>query len=157
MAPNEQLFKELIYRHRDLIWSVCSNYRFSAAWETEDLFHEVLCTLWRDFGSFDGRSSERTWVWRVANNTIVSLKRRYANQPAPAPPPVAEPASQPDDSPALLQLVDSLGEPDSQIVRASMYGFGYAEIARMTGLTVAAVSMRLSRARRKIKKIYEKQ
>ncbi len=59
MEVDERTFKELIHRHRDMIWSICKSYRLSAAWTTEDAFHEVLCDIWRGLGSFDKRSSER--------------------------------------------------------------------------------------------------
>ena len=74
-------FDALVKRHRDLIWHVCADYSLSAAWEVQDAVQEVLCVLWRDFETFSGRSSERTWVYRVASNTMISLKRRQNNVP----------------------------------------------------------------------------
>ena len=83
MQADEKAFRELIGRQRDLIWALCRTYRLGAAWDTEDAFHEVLVALWQGFGSYGGRSSERTWVYRVAVNTLNSLLRRLGNQPAP--------------------------------------------------------------------------
>ena len=60
MELDEKQFKGLIHRQRDLIWRVCNSYRLSAAWTTEDAFHEVLCNLWRGYKSFDQRSNEST-------------------------------------------------------------------------------------------------
>ena len=40
-------------------------------------------------------------------------------------------------------------------MKAHLDGFDYAEIAEITGQTVAAVSMRLSRAKQKLRKMYE--
>ena len=77
----EAAFRELLDRQRDMIWHVCQSYTLSAAWETEDAFQEVLCVLWRDLEAFDGRSSERTWVYRVATNTLLMLKRKAGNRP----------------------------------------------------------------------------
>ena len=69
MDTDEQIFRDIIHLQLDLTWRVCSSYRMGAAWTNEDAFHEVLCNLWRGFKSFDRRSSESTWVYRVANNT----------------------------------------------------------------------------------------
>ena len=151
---NEKAFREMVERQRDMIWHVCSTYRLSAAWQVEDAFHEVLLALWRDFVGFGGRSSERTWVYRVATNTMISIKRRRSNQPTED---VVMPdmAVQPEGCSLLSELIETLDETDYRIVKAHLYGFGYSEIARMTGLTVAAVSMRLTRAKRKLKKLYE--
>lgn len=152
MELDEKRFIKLIHRHRDLIWRVCSSYRLSAAWTTEDAFHEVLCDLWRGFGGFDGRSSESTWVYRVAVNTMNSLARKKGNQPTAPPPVEHDPGYRDDDYRDLVELIEATSEPDRTIIKAHAQGYGYKEIAKITGLSVAAVSMRLTRALRKLRK-----
>ncbi|MBR6898951.1 MAG: sigma-70 family RNA polymerase sigma factor [Bacteroidales bacterium] len=155
---DERAFRELVRRQRDLIWQVCRSYRFSAAWEPQDAFHEVLMVLWHDYSTFDGRSSERTWVYRVAVNTLVSLKRRIGNQPTVDAPAMPDPSTDPDGDERrhyLRQLIDTLDERDHSIVMAHLHGFSNIEIARMTGLTAAHVSVLLTRIKRKLRKLYE--
>ena len=154
METDEQRFKEMVRRQRDLIWRVCSSYSLSAAWTTEDAFHEVLCDLWRGLPGFVGRCSERTWVFRVATNTMVSLTRKASNQPTAPPPEQYAPGYRDDDYRDLVALIEATPEPDRTIIKAHAQGFGYKEIAQATGLTVAAVSMRLTRALRKLRKQY---
>ena len=154
MELNEKRFKDLVHRQRNLIWQVCATYRLSAAWTTEDAFHEVLVALWQGYGSFDGRSSERTWVFRVATNTMISLTRKFGNQPTSPAPPQREPSYRDDDYRDLVEMIDAVPEPDHTIIMAHLGGFSYAEIAKTTGLSVGAVSVRLSRALRKLRKQY---
>lgn len=154
MGQEERTFRDLVHRQRDLIWRICSSYRLSAAWTTEDAFHEVLCDLWRGYGSFNRSSSESTWVYRVATNTMISLTRKTGNQPTAPPPDRQDPCYRDDDYRDLLDLIAAVPEPDHTIVMAHLLGFNYAEIAQSTGLTVAAVSMRLTRALRKLRKQY---
>ena len=156
METDEEIFKALVRRNRDLIWRVCSSYRLSAAWTTEDAFHEVLCDLWRSLASFDGRSSERTWVFSVATNTMISLTRKSSNQPTAPPPEGQDPGYRDDDYGDLVALIEATPEPDRTIIKAHAQGFGYKDIANITGLTVAAVSMRLTRALRKLRKQYNR-
>lgn len=154
----ERAFHELVRRQRDLIWQVCRSFRFSAAWETQDAFHEVLLALWRDYGAFGGRSSERTWVYRVAFNTLASIKRRMANQPTIDAPTMPTPSTDPDSTDRrqyLHQLIDTLDERDRCIVMAHLQGFSNIEIGRITGLTAAHVSVRFSRIKHKLRKLYE--
>ena len=151
---DEKAFAALVSRQRDLLWHLCSTYRFSAAWETEDALQEVLCVLWHDFGSFDHRSSERTWVFRVATNMLISLKRRRSNQPQPDGPAPVEESGSDEGLFHLQQLIETLDDRDYQLVKAHLYGFSHAEIAHMTGSTTAAVAMRLSRIKKKLKKQY---
>ncbi len=154
MDTDEQIFRDIIHRQRDLIWRVCSSYRMSAAWTTEDAFHEVLCNLWRGLKSFDRRSSESTWVYRVANNTMISLTRKMGNQPTAPHPEIQDPIHNDDGHHDLVELIENTPEPDRTIVKTHAQGYCYAEIAKITGLTVGAVSMRLSRALRKLRKQY---
>ncbi len=156
MEPDEKAFAEMVRRHRNLIWSICGSYRLSEAWTTEDAFHEVLCDLWRGFGSFGGRSTERTWVFRVATNTMISLTRRTSNRPSPRLSESQDRAGVPDEYDNLTELIDTLPEPDRTIIKAHAQGFSYKETAQITGLTVAAVSVRLMRALRKLRKEYDK-
>ena len=154
MELDEKRFKELVHRQRDLIWRVCSSYRLGAAWTTEDAFHEVLCDLWRGFGTFDRRSNESTWVYRIAANTMNSLARKKGNQPTAPPPEGHDPGYRDDDYRDLVELIEATPEPDRTIIQAHSQGYGYKEIAEITGLSIAAVSMRLTRALRKLRKMY---
>ncbi|MBR1834452.1 MAG: sigma-70 family RNA polymerase sigma factor [Bacteroidales bacterium] len=156
MESTERQFMDLIHRNRDMIWRVCSGFRLSEAWTTEDAFHEVLCALWIGFQSFDGRSSERTWIYRVAVNTMISIYRKMGNQPTCRAEPDDKSVSPYEsiDLNDLIALLDSLPEPDRTIVNAHAQGYSHAEIAQITGLSVAAVGMRLSRALRKLRKQY---
>ncbi|MBR1835214.1 MAG: sigma-70 family RNA polymerase sigma factor [Bacteroidales bacterium] len=154
MELDERTFKELIHRHRDMIWSICKRYRLSPAWTTEDAFHEVLCDLWRGFENFDKRSSERTWIFRVATNTMISLTRKTANKPANQTTAFPEPSYNDENYHDLVEIINATTEPDRTIINAHVQGFSYAEIAKITGLTIGAVSMRLTRALRKIRKQY---
>ena len=156
MDADELDFHNLIFRQKDLIWHICQTYRLSEAWQTEDLFQEVLCVLWRDYKTFNRHSSERTWVYRVATNTLLSLKRKQSNLPSPTADKILEPTFTYDDNTNhLLQLIDSLGEPDSRIIKAHLAGFNHTEIAHITQLSTAAVAMRLMRAKRKLRNLYE--
>ncbi len=156
----EVLFRKLVERQRDMIWHVCESYSLSAAWETEDAFQEILSVLWRDLESFDGRSSERTWVYRVATNTLLMLKRKASNQPQQTVDVhEMECGTHPTDPldteyRHLLQLVGNLGDKDSQIVMAHLHGFKQQEIAQMMGLSLPTVARRMAKAKKWLKKQY---
>ncbi|MBP5572946.1 MAG: RNA polymerase sigma factor [Bacteroidales bacterium] len=74
-------FNALVLRHKAMLWHICSDYNIGKAWKTEDCLQEVLISLWRSYGSFEKRSSEKTWVWRVATNTMLMLRRKDVRSP----------------------------------------------------------------------------
>mgnify|MGYP002624808670 CR=1 FL=1 len=154
-------FNAMLLRNKAMIWHVCSDYNLERVWNTEDCMQEVIINLWRDYGKFEGRSSEKTWVWRVATNTMLMLRRKSVRRPAADSleqdsdwGPVAEAVD--DNSQQLLQLIDLLPEKDGVVIRAFLDGFSYKEIADMTGGTVGAVAMRIARTKRRLKRMFEK-
>ena len=123
---------------------------------------EVMVSLWRDFDKFEGRSSEKTWVWRVATNTMLMLKRKEVRSPQ-TDSIDTEGVERKDNEPSnenyqqLQQLIETLPEESGTVIRAFLDGFSYKEIADMTGSTVGAVAMRIARTKRKLKRMYEKE
>ncbi len=90
--------------------------------DAEDLVQETYVRAWRAFDRFEGRSSVRTWMYRIATNvclTALDRRRRRAlpsglGTPATDPYAVAIPA--PGDVPWLEPIpdrlvVDELGDP----------------------------------------------
>jgi len=62
--------------------------------DAEDLVQETLLTAWREIKRFEGRSSVRTWLYRIATNRCLNALRDRGRRPAetrappePVPPP----------------------------------------------------------------------
>ena len=155
-------FEEMVCRNRGLIWHVCSDYSLGRAWRIEDCMQEVIYNLWRDFSKFEGRSSEKTWVYRVATNTMLMLRRKDTRSP------IVESFNQleinnitsetnDENYMQLLQLIDFLPEKDGVAIRAHLDGFSYQEIAMMTHSTLGAVAMRIARIKKRLRRMYEKE
>jgi RNA polymerase sigma-70 factor (ECF subfamily) len=145
-----------------MIWHICSDYNIGKVWKTEDCIQEVLISLWRSFGTFEGRSSEKTWVWRVATNTMLMLRRKDVRSPQTESIEtvgVRDKADEPNDESyqQLQQLIDTLPEDSGMIIRAFLDGFSYKEIADMTGSSVGAVAMRIARTKLKLKQMYKRE
>ena len=155
-------FNALILRHKAMIWHICSDYRLGSAWNTEDCVQEVIINLWRSFNGFEGRSSEKTWVWRVATNTMLMLQRKDVRSPQTESIETDNVDKKDDDSgndsyQQLQQLIEALPEESGVIIRAFLDGFSYKEIAEMTNSSVGAVAMRIARLKWKLRIMYEKE
>ena len=155
-------FNALILRHKAMIWHICSDYKLGSAWNIEDCMQEVMINLWRSFGTFEKRSSEKTWVWRIATNTMLMLRRKDVRSPQTEPiesVDVEDKVNGTSDEhyQQLQQLINTLPEENGITIRAFLDGFSYKEIAEMTGSTVGAVAMRIARAKRRLKALYERE
>ena len=155
-------FNALVLRHKALIWHICSSYRLGSAWRIEDCVQEVIINLWRSFSGFEGRCSEKTWVWRVATNTMLMLRRKDVRSPQTESIELQTVEKRGDDSSndnyqQLHQLIDALPEESAMIIHAFLDGFSYKEISEMTHCSVGAVAMRIARLKLRLKKMYEKE
>src|SRR3954449_9522734 len=53
--------------------------------QAEELVQEVFTRVWRHADSFDpGKASFRTWLYGIARNAIIDLKRLQSVRPGPA-------------------------------------------------------------------------
>ena len=77
-------FDELVRRYRRELHVHC--YRMLGSFdEAEDHVQEVFLRAWRSRDRFEGRSSPRTWLYRVATNACLDTLRRDARRAVPAP------------------------------------------------------------------------
>jgi RNA polymerase sigma-70 factor (ECF subfamily) len=52
--------------------------------EAEDLAQETYLRAWRSYGTFEGRSSFRTWLYRIATNVCLDAISSRAARPLPS-------------------------------------------------------------------------
>jgi RNA polymerase sigma-70 factor, ECF subfamily len=78
-------FDDLVRRYRRELHVYC--YRMLGSFdEAEDHVQEVLLRAWRSREGFQGKSSVRTWLYRVAANACLDTLRRDARRVVPAGP-----------------------------------------------------------------------
>lgn len=120
-----------------------------------DLEQDIHCELFRSLARFEGRSSLKTWVYRVAHNVAAEYRLRASRGPKPvALEDIAELAVPVDaealsgEALALAQaraLVRQLPTLDAQVFLLWLEGESAADIADVTGLGAAAVATRIHR------------
>lgn len=156
----EQEFSELVHRHKSTIYTVC--YMFSKDNdEVQDLFQDILANLWTGFGSFRGESQQKTWVWRVALNTCISVERKKKSRQQAAQLSMDIDLYADDDNDslqvqALHKRINSLGLVDRAIILLWLEDMSYDEIGAIMGITSKHVGVKLFRIKERLKQIKDK-
>ncbi len=156
MENNKSIdFERLVMEHKSTIYSVC--YMFTETkLEADDLFQEVLISLWQGKDSYRGDSSLRSWVYRVSMNTCISYKRKKHIKTVPLE---FTSDSMAPDSPGnkqakmLHERISKLEPFDRAIVLLWLEDMSYDEIAAIVGISAKAVGVRLVRIKEKLKSL----
>ena len=122
-----------------------------------DLFQEVLVNLWKGFDKFEHRSDIRTWIYRVALNTCISLdrkKKRAAEVRLTMDINLFEDRDEDTKQVDMLHKRISKLQPfDRAIVLLWLENLPYEEIGKIVGISTKNVSVRLFRIREQLKQM----
>jgi RNA polymerase sigma factor (sigma-70 family) len=122
-----------------------------------DLLQDIHFALWRSFETWEGRSSFRTWTYRVAHNTAAShvLRDRRARvaqwvdldhiADTPDPSVQTEVLDDADLLARLMALIHQLKPPDRQMMLLYLDDLDAKEIGEITGLSPGAVATKIHR------------
>jgi len=128
--------------------------------DAEEACQDTLLALARGITQFEGRSSFRTWLHRLAANrarsTYQVLRRRAAGEAAGAPlPDRADPRRTSVVAGNRLDLLDALeglpGDHAEVAVLRDLLGLSYAEIATLLDVPEGTVKSRIHEARRRLR------
>ena len=73
-AGDGDAFRELTEPYRRELQVHC--YRMlGSLQDAEDVFQDSLLAAWQGIGSFEGRASLRTWLYRITTNRCLNARR----------------------------------------------------------------------------------
>ena len=157
----------LLELHRVEITWYCQRMLGSVV-DADDAAQETMVRAWQGLDGFEGRSSMRSWLYRIATNVCVDQYKRRRRRPdlmdlssdsIPAPNDdelAADPAElvvrQESVGRALAVALDLPRRQRTVLVLREALGWSAAEVAAATGMSVAAVNSSLQRARASVRR-----
>ncbi len=165
-AGDRQAIDDLLSRHYDRLYAICRRITGNDA-DAADGCQEALLAIVRGLKRFDGRSTFKTWSYRVTTNACLDEMRRRNRRPLAI---IDEPdrisaellSTGPDEAQQVADRM-SLDEAFPQIpeefrapvVLRDVIGMDYAEIAETLNLAPGTVRSRIARGRRHLAKHLE--
>ena len=162
---DEEAFRELVALLRGPLHAHCHRI-LGSAHDAEDAMQDVMLRAWRALPTFEGRSSLRSWLYRIATNTcLTALEKRpkwvlpidpELGADLPEQPPLdgelnpTEARYEQQEAAALAFTVTMRHLPAKQraaLILRDVLGFPASEAASTLGTSVASVNSALQRAR----------
>lgn len=155
-AGNRAAQDALLREYHDVIWRVCRRLAGNDA-DAADATQEALLAILRGLPRFDGRSSLKTWVYRVATNACLDEMRRRSRRAAP----MDDEALRAKDSSGIADRTEELAQraeidaalrqltPEFRVavVLRDLCDLPYEEIGEILGVPVGTVRSRIARGR----------
>lgn len=133
--------------------------------DVEEVVADVFVQLWRNAQGLDTeKGSVRAYLGTIAQNAA-KKKLRFAaagnmldENISSREPSLEEMAEEKETTAKLLELIESLGEPDGEIfLRHYWYGERVSKISAATGICKSTITTKLHRGRKKLREILSKE
>ena len=153
-------FEHIVHAYGEALVRLAWGYTDHVA-DHDDLVQDILVAIWRALPRFRGEASERTFVLRVAHNRgITFASRRRVHDSLDEHASIADPRPGPDEEldraaqhARLIAAVRTLPPALRETVMLRLEGCAVPEIAAVLNVTENNVSVRLNRARDRLREL----
>ena len=162
-------FNEVYARFEEMVYNL--SFRLSGNYEeAADLTQEIFLRVYRHLGSFGGRSSLKTWIFRIAVNHCRDRLSRWRPLTQPLGEDVGEGEvvyADPSRGPEELAMAADEGRRVAEglarlppvfreaVVLRDIEGLSYEEIAEVLGVRIGTVRSRIARGRDQLRVLLE--
>jgi RNA polymerase sigma factor (sigma-70 family) len=163
-AELEERFHKLLASNGQALNRMAASYTNSPS-DRDDLFQDIALAIWRALPGFRGESTERTFIFRIAQNraiTYIAQRRTLvaANEDFDLPDPrqnTEKGFAREQQETRLFDAIRRLPIEYRQVITLTLEDMSYSEIAEVLGIGESNVGVRLNRARQMLRQLMETQ
>ena len=163
-AALEERFHNLLAANGQTLIRLAASYTNSPS-DRDDLFQDIALAIWRALPSFRGESTERTFIFRIAQNraiTYIAQRRPLmtTTEEIDVPDPrhnLEKGFAQEQEETRLFDAIHRLPIEYRQVITLTLEDMSYSEIAEVLGIGESNVGVRLNRARQMLRQLMETQ
>jgi len=162
MTKKKAKFKTIIKENDQKILGICRYYSSNGE-DLKDMYQEVLINIWKSVDSFRGDAQLRTWIYRVAVNTVLGFTNKeirrqkiFLNQSDPSWQNLADiDENTAKEKEELFQILENqinqLSVIDKIIMSLVLESVSYKEISVVIGITEPNVRVKIHRIKNDLK------
>ncbi|MBQ8137588.1 MAG: sigma-70 family RNA polymerase sigma factor [Clostridia bacterium] len=152
----DEKLEELVDRYQLTLLRVCFTFLHDRSL-AEDAVQETFIKVYQGLDAFQGKSSEKTWIFRIAMNTCRDMLRsrwfRFVDRRIDLTQLPEQTVQMEDGDREIMEAVMALPVKHREVILlCSFEGMTTYEAAEALGITQQAVSGRLKRAKEKLRK-----
>lgn len=166
---DREAFEEIYHRYSTLVYNLALRMAGDPE-QAADLTQEIFLRIYRHLGKFRGRSTLKTWVYRVALNHCRSRLARRRPAPQSLSGEDGEPERQiadPRRGPEELAMAEDEGRRVTEalarlpapfreaVTLRDLEGLSYQEIAEILRVRIGTVRSRIARGRDRLRELLE--
>ena len=125
--------------------------------DAEDAWQDIYLHVHRGWPTYRGTAAPRTWLYRVALNSLLTHHRRSKlrrtsslDELSTASTPAEDPHHRHHAAESLHLALTRLEPLERTLIALHLEGFDYPEISDVTGLSPGAVGVRIHRIRKRL-------
>jgi len=152
-----EAFSKLVRLHQRRVFRLAGRF-FRKREDVEEVAQETFLTAWRKLDTYRAKAPFEHWLTRVCLNCCYARLRRQKPADLPLEHDVPDRAGNPDARLEVERLLATL-KPEDRFILLLLDGEGWsvADIAQRLGWTRVNVKVRAHRARRKLRRLLERE
>lgn len=150
-------FESVHRQFQGMVLQLCLGFTKGDSAAAQDLSQEVFVNTWNALSSFEGKSSHKTWIYRITVNTCLMQLRKQKRMPTdrlenvkvnPEADTVAD-----HNYNELYAAIGKLAEVDRLLIMLVLDELSYDEIGDIMGIKPGNLRVKIHRVKEKLKKI----
>ncbi len=159
-SEKRKVFESLYQEFYSMVFQVSLGFVKGDRALADDLSQEVFINTWNALEKFQGRSSHKTWIYRITVNTCLQFLRKYQkrnprrlDESGLEMPSHSQNEALKEQNERLYQAIGRLEELDRLIIMMVLDELKYEEIANVVGVTEATLRVKIHRIKARLKKL----
>lgn len=157
MEQTKENFEEIYQRYYSMVYQICFGYFKGEAEVAKDASQEVFIIIWKNLKKFKGKSSIKTWIYRITVNTCLGqIKANSRRKEALHQIGMNHQDENLDDSISkLYQAIGELNKTERLIIMMVLEKEKQKTIAEILGIEETNLRVKIHRIKIKLGKILE--